>query len=216
MWEAVITAGVLSLLGGLVAQPPSRYRFWWKWAPLRFVVCLVPYLLGHAALGVVVALLADPANWHPFDNWFLAGLAYALVGQGLVRVAPQALSTDLTASRTLLSRIINFTVEAVNSGCGDKIEEALDALPWKSIAAQAIWMYERYYLEAERIPPNARSLALEELENAADRLQQDPAHLNGRGTLERFCIRLFLSRELSPRALKAKSVQPNKGKSFKI
>lgn len=208
MWEAVVTAGVLSLLGGLVAQPPSRYRFWWRWAPLRFVLCLVPYLLSHAALGVVVALLADPANWHPFDNWFLAGLSYALLGQGLVRIAPQTLSANLTASRTLLSRFIDFTVEVINSGCGDKIEQALDALPWESTAAQAIWMYERYYLEDERIPPNARSLALQELENAADRLEADPAHLAGRGTLERFCIRLFLSRELSPRALKAKSPVP--------
>ncbi len=205
MWQAVVTAGGLSLLSGLVAQPPRRYRFWWRWAPLRFIVCLVLYLLGHAALGIVVALLAEPANWHPFENWFLAGLSYALVGQGLVRVAPQALSTDLTASHTLLSRFIEFTVTAVNSGCEDKIEAALDALPWESVAAQATWMYERYYLEDERIPADARSLALDELEKAAERLDDDQNHLSGRGTLERFCLRLFLSRELSPRALKARA-----------
>lgn len=205
MWQSVVTAGVLSLLCGLVAQPPPRYRFWRQWASRWFGVGIVFYLGCHAALGVVVALLADPVSWRPFDgNWFLAGLTFTVVGQGLVRVAPQGLTTDFASARTLLSRFIDFTVETLDRRCEDEIEASLESLPWESIAAQATWMYERFIVEDPQVPTEARALLLDQLEKATNELQGDPSHLNGRGTLERLCIRLFVSRELLPRALKGK------------
>ncbi|HET6571310.1 MAG TPA: hypothetical protein VFG58_07475 [Solirubrobacterales bacterium] len=150
----------------------------------------------------MVASLAGPLDWHPFDeDWLWNGLVYAATAQGLVRIEPQAFSEELGSARSVLVRSIAFVIHAVDERSQAAVEAALDALDDSALAAEASYIYSRYVVMDARIPRETRKLLFADLEDAVAKLELPARRVEGRGRLETFCVGQFVERQLLRRAL---------------
>lgn len=199
----MIVAAAFSLLAGASAQRPRRYQFWRSWVRKQFWLFLALYLLAHALLGVLAALLADSAGWRPLDSdWVWNGLIYAAVAESAIRVAPHGFSEDLRGTQTILSRVIEFIIDALNLKSEHAIESALDELSGEGLAAQASYLFMRYVLNDNQIPAGTREVTLKGLEEASDKIADPRTEPEGRGVLENFCLVQFTERQLLPRVIR--------------
>jgi hypothetical protein len=205
MWRDTTVAVVASALASGLAFSYRRYGFWRGWNRRRFWGGYALYLSANAAMGATAVGLASLVEWEPFPGkWLANGFTYAAAGQSLLRIEPRGFGLDkANEARSLIARGIDFVVDMLNGSAEEKVQERLDNIQDGQLLALALYL-QSHYVEGDRqLPRETKDMFKQVITEAGERLEGHLHQAEGRGTLERFCLRQIVDRELLPRAAKS-------------
>jgi hypothetical protein len=195
--EAIVAcAGALLL--GLLNVEYRRYRFWWHWTARGvFLGSVGVQAVLYALSGLIAYALARATNWDPSDNEVLSGLAFAVLGQALLRVQLDAFNLEKVKDpTTLVRRLLTWITDMLDTNSGDHIVTEITDLPDDQLIERA---FEIFWREIDADPDTSDAVKLEILKNLerGQREIEDATNLpEGRGRLRGFCINAIRRREL--------------------
>jgi hypothetical protein len=199
MWRDLLVAMGVAALWGLLALIYDRYVFWRAYARDRFGKGLAIFVAVNALSGAFGVGAAAVLNWEPRPGlWAFNGAIYGLVGQGVIRIEPRSPELrDLEKGRSILARATDFVVRYLDAGAEVGIQARLDRLSDQELLDQALYLRGKW---VARDPAVARQAALQQKKyilDAAELLTRG-TRAEGRGMLERYCLREITDRQLPP------------------
>jgi hypothetical protein len=192
----VACAGALLL--GLLNVEYRRYRFWWHWSARSvFLGSVGVQAVLYALSGLIAYALARWTNWRPSDDAVLNGLAFAALGQALLRVQLDAFNLEKVKDpTTLVRRLLTWITDMLDTNSGDHVVTQITDLPDDELIARA---FDIFWREIDADPHTSDAVKLEILKNL-ERGQREIEHETnlpeGRGRLRGFCINAIRRREL--------------------
>src|SRR5947208_2222262 len=93
MADIVVAVAIAAGLG-VISHPYKDYDFYMTWVRASWLIYLVPYLLLNGLSGWLGWFVARRVNWVPGWGLGLRALAYALLGQALVRAQLSKVPVD--------------------------------------------------------------------------------------------------------------------------
>jgi hypothetical protein len=197
MVEATVAcAGALLL--GLLNVEYRRYRFWWHWSGRGvFLGSVGVQALLYALSGLIAYALAQATNWNPSENALLSGLAFAVLGQVLLRVQLDAFNLEKVKDpTTLVRRLLTWITDMLDTNSGDHVTEQITDLADDRLIERA---FDIFWREIDSDPGTSDTVKLEiwkNLERGQREIEDGTNPPEGRGRLRGFCINAIRRREL--------------------
>lgn len=203
MSASYITAGVVSLVLGIVTVSVPRYQYWFHYVPRwRRLGCLAGQMVTYVAAGLLVALVAHAAgDKSAYGESWLTGLIYGCVPHGLARVPlPGMPMQNLRDPKAPLGRVLFWITEWADSAAKKMVErEIIDLKDHPArLEARALDVYWYGYYADRKLETGAKDLQKELLKDAIGKLN-GTERADGIGCLTNFCIGEITSRYLLPR-----------------
>jgi hypothetical protein len=151
----------------------------------------------YALSGLIAYALARATNWKPGDTEVLRGLAFAVLGQALLRIQLDAFNLEKVKDpTTLVRRLLTWITDMLDTNSGDHVVTQITDLPDDRLIERA---FEIFWREIDADPDTSAAIKLEILKNLerGQREIEDGTNLpEGRGRLRGFCINAIRRREL--------------------
>jgi hypothetical protein len=198
MVEATVAcAGALVL--GLLNFDYRRYRYWWHWSRRGvFVGSICAQALLYALSGLVAYFLAMQTRWEPAKHdAVLNGIAFAVVGQALLRIQFDAFNLEKVKDpTTIVRKVLTWIADMLDTNSGDHVMERITDLADDELIERAFDIFWAEIDADAEISDAVKLEILRNLERGQREIEDGTNPREGRGRLRGFCINAIKRREL--------------------
>ncbi len=144
MLITLLVAAAVAAVAGIRTFPVRRYSWWLHWSRATFGWVVSVLLIVHAASATAVSLLADAAEWAPFEGrgaHLANGVIFGIVAAGMLRVDFGGFHAGkIGPPLSLLRGIVSFLEEGQDEGAEREIESYVLGLDKQTLVDQA-WFF---------------------------------------------------------------------------